>query len=279
MILLAIVKFIHFTSLLLVFGVSLLRPLLLAHPGQQARLRNLFDPLLCLIAGLALISAVGWLLLTTADMVGSLDTAALSRVLTQTFFGKVWSLHLMLCLGLLICLRIPGARTRVVARPLSALAVATLAPIGHGSLFDGLLGQVMVINQLVHLLCVGAWLGGLLALLFVMARPNGEDLRQLLRRFGNLGLWLVAGIAITGLINVRALTGTLWPWPGTSGFATVLNIKALLVLAMLGLALFNRRSLRDPGFDLQRLKISIGLEWLLGLAALLAVSVLAGMAP
>jgi putative copper resistance protein D len=280
---LVIVRFIHFASVMLVFGASMFRPLMLDHPAQQKRVRNLLDPLLCLVAGVGLISAALWLLLVSADMndIGftSLNLDAVRNVLGGTFFGKVWSLHLMLCAALLLCLRIPTARTAVVARPLSALALATLAPIGHAAMLDGLDGTLLVINQLIHLFCVGAWMGALMLLTFILAKPGSQDIRELLLRFSAIGFVLVTGVLVTGLINVRVLTGAFWPVPGQSGFATVLAVKAALVLGMLGLAAYHRRHLRAARLSATQLRWSVGAEWALGFAALAAVSLLGTLAP
>ena len=90
---------------------------------------------------------------------------------------------------------------------------------------------------------------------------------------------MVAGLLVTGLINVRVLTGQLWPTPLFSGFALILLVKVMLVLGMLALALLNR--LRIERCDERRasLKASVLLEWLLGVAAVAAVSLLGTLPP
>lgn len=276
---LIVLRFLHFTSLMLVFGACMFRPLLLDQPAQKGRLRNLIDPLVCLLAALALISGVAWLFAVAFEMGGSLDMALVRRVLGETFFGKVWTLHLFACVAVLVCLRIPHPKLQVVARPLSALALATLAPVGHAAMFEGSAGTWLVINQLIHLLCVGAWLGGLMLLMFVLARPGDQDLRVVLGRFSGVGCVLVAGLLVTGLINTRALTGSFLPVPGASVFATVLAVKLALVLAMLGLAVWHRRQLARGPLDVQSFKRTVTLEWACGLGAVAAVALLGTLAP
>jgi putative copper resistance protein D len=39
---------------------------------------------------------------------------------------------------------------------LSALLLATLAPVGHGAMLDGVEGQLLMLNQMVHLTCVAS---------------------------------------------------------------------------------------------------------------------------
>ena len=162
---------------------------------------------------------------------------------------------------------------------LIGLLLATLAPVGHGAMLNGLSGQLLILNQVVHLACVGAWLGGLLLLVLILRQPQRHGLEPILRRFSGAGYGLVAGLLVTGLINVRVLTGQLWPTPLFQGFALILLIKVLLVLAMLGLALFNRLRIDQCQQRLGVLRASVQLEWLLGLGAVAAVALLGTLPP
>lgn len=163
--------------------------------------------------------------------------------------------------------------------PLLALLLATLAPVGHGAMLDGLNGQLLILNQVVHLLCVGAWLGGLLVLVLILRHAQDHRLEPILRRFSGVGYGLVVGLLVTGLINVRVLTGQLWPTPLFQGFALILLIKMGLVLGMLGLALLNRLRIKRCEQRLGSLRTSVMMEWLLGLAAVAAVSLLGTLPP
>jgi putative copper resistance protein D len=64
-----------------------------------------------------------------------------------------------------------------------------------------------------------------------------------------------------------------------SGFALILLIKVMLVLGMLCLALLNRLRLDSGEQQLAGLKGSVMLEWLLGVCAVAAVSVLGTLPP
>lgn len=280
---LVVVRFVHFCVVLLVFGMLVFRPLLLGDARQQARMRLWLDPFLCLLAGIGLITAVAWLMLTAADMAGTwqaaLNSEVVMKVLTQTFFGKAWFVHLFASLVLLMCLRIPMRLPTRVILGLSTVQLATLAPVGHAAMLSGVPGILLMVNQLVHLLCVAGWMGALLLLVFIQARPAGHDLHGTLLRFSRYGLVLVAGIILTGLINVRVLTGALWPTPMTSGFALVLAVKASMVACMLALALFNRAALNSQRIALSTLRQTVLVEWLCGLAAIAAVSLLGTLSP
>ncbi|MBH3422989.1 MULTISPECIES: copper homeostasis membrane protein CopD [Pseudomonas] len=277
--LLVLCRFLHFMAVLLMFGACVLRPLLLGRKPQPTldwRLARLTG----VLAWLALGTGVVWLLLVSAAMAGgellALDLATVQLVLGKTFFGQVWSAHLLVNGVLVLGLLMRWNRARL---PLTALLLATLAPVGHGAMLDGLGGQLLILNQAVHLLCVGAWLGGLLLLVLILRHAQQVPLEDMLRRFSGVGYGLVAGLLVSGLINVRVLTGQFWPTPLFSGFALILLIKVLLVAGMLGLALLNRLRIKGCQQRVGQLQASVLLEWLLGAAAVAAVSLLGTLPP
>ncbi|MFJ2480278.1 copper homeostasis membrane protein CopD [Pseudomonas sp. NPDC087598] len=277
---LVLCRFVHFTVVLMLFGAWLFRPLLLkgealAVDRHQARLARW-------LAAIALVSGVVWALLVTASMAGSaaavFDPDTLALVLGKTFFGQIWRWHLLINAALLTLLFTPWRSSMPLRLGLSGLLLATLAPVGHGAMLDGLNGQLLILNQIIHLTCVAAWLGGLLLLVMILRQPS-EPMPAILRRFSGVGYALVAGLLISGLINVRVLTGQWWPTPLFTGFALILLIKALIVLGMLGLALFNRLRIDDCEQRMGALRRSVMLEWLLGIGAVAAVSLLGTLPP
>ncbi|MCU0092872.1 copper homeostasis membrane protein CopD [Pseudomonas koreensis] len=277
---LVLCRFLHFIVVLMLFGAWLFRPLLLK--GEAPALDRHLARVARWLAAIALASGVIWALLITASMAGSaaaaFDPATVELVLGHTFFGQVWRWHLLINALLLALLFTPWRSNRSLRLGLSALLLMTLAPVGHGAMLDGFSGQMLILNQVIHLTCVGAWLGGLLMLVLIL-RQSGENVREVLQRFSGLGYVLVAGLLVTGLINVRVLTGQWWPTPLFSGFALILLIKALLVFGMLALALFNRLRINDCEQRIDTLKRSVMLEWLLGIGAVAAVSVLGTLPP
>ena len=272
-------RFLHFTVVLMLFGAWLFRPLLLK--GEALELDRHLTRLARWLAAVALVSGIAWALLITASMAGSaaaaFDPDTIALVLGNTFFGQVWRWHLLINAVLLALLFTPWRSSMPLRLGLSGLLLATLAPVGHGAMLDGLSGQLLILNQIVHLTCVAAWLGGLLLLVMILRQPS--ELRGVLQRFSGVGYWLVAGLLITGLINVRVLTGQWWPTPLFSGFALILLIKAMIVLGMLGLALFNRLRVEDCEQRIGTLRRSVMLEWLLGIGAVAAVSLLGTLPP
>lgn len=273
-------RFLHFTVVLMLFGACLFRPLLL---GREAVLDQPLARVSRWLASVALISGVCWLLLITASMAGTWSAAfepsTLGLVLGKTFFGQVWRWHLLIN-ALLVVLVLTPLRSNLPLRiGLTSLLLSTLAPVGHGAMLDGLSGQLLILNQIVHLICVGAWLGGLMLLVMILRQPAGHVVGDILGRFSGVGYGLVAGLVVTGLINVRVLTGAFWPTPLLNGFALILLIKVSLVGVMLGLALFNRLRINDSEQRLASLRASVVLEWFLGMGAVAAVSLLGTMPP
>ncbi|MCI8210844.1 copper resistance protein CopD [Pseudomonas sp. S25] len=274
-------RFVHFWVLLTLFGIYLSQQLLLRTHLARA---NYLQPIKVLrwLTALGLASAIAWLLLTAASMAGSwadsLAPATLLLVLGHTAFGKFWVWHLVFNLALLVLLT-RNRRLPWLNLLLATLLLATLAPVGHVAMFDGVYGQLLILNQFVHLLAVGAWLGGLGLLLTLLRKPADVDMRGVLLRFGGFGYVMVALIFLTGLVNVRVMSGAPWPTPALSGFGLVLGIKVVMVLCMLALALFNRLALNRGTLRLNQVRISVAFECLFGMAALAAVSLLGTLPP
>ncbi|APV42839.1 copper resistance protein CopD [Pseudomonas frederiksbergensis] len=278
---LVLCRFVHFTVVLMLFGAWVFRPLLVN--GNAGHLDQRLTKTTCWLAVTALVTGVSWLLLITASMAGSweaaFDPSTLRLVLGNTFFGQVWRWHLLLN-ALLVALLMSPLRANLPLRiGLASLLLATLAPVGHGAMLDGLDGQLLILNQIIHLTCVGAWLGGLMVLVLILRQPAEHSIKATLQRFSGIGYVLVAGLVMTGLINVRVLTGQFWPTPLLSGFALILLVKVVLVAAMLGLALFNRLRIKHCEQRLPTLKTSVIMEWFLGIGAVAAVSLLGTMPP
>lgn len=276
-------RFIHFGAVLLLFGVGAFRSLLFAPhllPFEASPAAPRLSRLLAWLAAIALASALAWLILTAAylssDWSSAIDPPTVARVLGNTWFGHVWIIHLLLnTLAVVLNRRVrPSALLA-----LNALLLLTLAPVGHGAMFDGLKGQLLIFNQMLHLLGVGTWLGGLLMLALLLKADHDVDLAAVLRRFSGIGYGLVAVIIATGMINVRALSGGFWPEPAFAGFGLVLAVKVTMVVSMLVLAALNRQLAHGTDLPVARLRLSVFLECLFGAAALAAVALLGTLPP
>ncbi len=138
----------------------------------------------------------------------------------------------------------------------SALAIATLAWTGHGAMDEGTLGWVHLSADILHLIAAGIWVGALVGLVLLVARPVARvDAAHLmlthraLHGFGAVGTIVVGTIVVTGLVNTWLLVGiaNVPNLPATL-YGQLLIAKLVLFAAMLGLAALNRFRL-TPVFE------------------------------
>lgn len=245
----------------------------------------------------ALLSGVSLLLAVTANMAGSaaaaLDPDTISTVLFDTSFGRVWCWRLLFALLLIGACLAPLARRRMPAiLILSLLLLVSLGWVGHAVEGQGMVRAVHQINQMVHLLAAGLWLGGLVPLTWLLGRarsPSGAGwisvARDVVPRFSQMGYAAVALLAATGAINTLLLVGSVEALTGTP-YGRLLGLKILLFLVMVVLALINRfrllprlRREPSPSAPVTALARSVLFEQALGFAVLVVVSVLGTWPP
>jgi len=297
-------RFLHFATVMALFGLALFP--LYSYPSRAghmpAQLGRWLSVSLRVAVLFAIASALAWGLLTIANMAGTLSAAAdrdtLLFVLQETDFGRAWLARLALFAALLVLMmgRWGSMRHRDWVTPsVSALLLLSLALVGHTQLQDGWLRILHVSADGVHLLAAGAWLGGLLALgyVLVMARQSplqrAADARAALVRFSVMGSIVVAALVGSGLINAWFLVGP----PAklaTTPYGQLLLLKLGLLCGMLALAALNRFYLvpclvgakenSEPLVSsLRRLRRSVLGEQILGLMIVLIVSDLGTMQP
>src|SRR5262245_59457120 len=108
------------------------------------------------------------------------DSDTLLFVLGETNFGRVWAFRLVLLATLLVLiLGRPSAMHHGgwLILSISAVLLLTLAFVGHTQARDDGLRFLHMGADSVHLLAAGTWLGGLLALgyLLVLARRSPSE--------------------------------------------------------------------------------------------------------
>jgi copper transport protein len=160
-----------------------------------------------------------------------------------------------------------------VAGSLALLAAPTLS--GH-ALDHSQPRWFSVPVDLAHLAGAAVWIGGLLALVFVVPRaPDGETRRAMVLRFSSAALVAVIVIGLTGL--GRALTelshvSQVW----STSYGRLLIVKTLLFVPLLGLGWLNRTVLIGA---FTRLRRSAIFELVLLGAIVVAVAVLTELRP
>jgi putative copper resistance protein D len=196
-------------------------------------------------SSLAVLSTLAWLP-TEAAMIGdswqsAFDRSTLPAILCDTAIGKAWLVRL--ALSLLPMAALPWRSGSIVRWALSGLLLASLALTGHADMDEGTRGVLHILNDALHLLAGGAWLGSLLALPGCLARLRDPafctEAKTALRRFSSAGHLAVALVITTGIVNTVLVLGR-WPTDFTSTYQMLLATKIAFVAGMTGLALVNR---------------------------------------
>jgi putative copper resistance protein D len=240
-------------------------------------------------SSLAVLSTFAWLPIEAA-MIGeswqsAVDRSTLSTLLYDTAIGKAWLVRLTL--ALLLTAALPWRSASIVRLALSGFLLATLALTGHANMDEGTRGLLHILNDALHVLAGGAWLGSLLALPDCLARLRDPafctEAKTALRRFSSAGHLAVALVIATGIVNT-VLVLQRWPTDFTSTYQMLLVIKIACVAGMTGLALMNRyifvpRMLTQPDRAIIQIRNGTYAELALGASVLALVGFLGILDP
>ena len=295
---LVIARLVHFAAAMATFGAAAFRVYALDRdvhatpPHLTAHVHCWNIQLVRISAALTLVSALAIVPFVAARMAGSasaaFDPPIIATVLSATEFGHVWCWHALFTVLLIVSAVFAPPRP-ALALIWAALGLASLGWVGHAAGGNGWPGFGREVNQSVHLLAAGLWLGGLLPLSCLLRQASdGQDdegmvTRQVLSAFSHMGYVAVAAIAITGVVNTLILAGSLDALSG-SDYGRLLSLKILLYLVMVGIALRNRfrlmpRLAAGHASAGRRLYRSVLIEQALGLSILAAVSFLGTWPP
>jgi copper resistance protein D len=240
-------------------------------------------------SSLAVLSTFAWLPIEAA-MIGdswqsAVDRSTLSTLLYDTAIGKAWLVRL--ALALLLTAALPWRSASILRLALSGFLLATLALTGHANMDEGTRGLFHILNDALHVLAGGAWLGSLLALPGCLSRLRDPafctEAKTALRRFSSAGHVAVALVIATGILNT-VLVLQRWPTDFTSTYQMLLAAKIACVAGMTGLALMNRyifvpRMLTQPDRALIQIRNGTYAEVALGASVLALVAFLGILDP
>ena len=284
----AAVRAIHFFSLMGLFGAAALLTLLDARalPAPPEKLTRIFFPA---AAVTSLVTAILWFFLVTGRMAGdwqaTFDLATLKLVAGATEFGRVavWRIAgLILLLGQ--CLS-PARDRKGAMAALAALLLASLGLTSHAAAAAGAFPLLRAVNDAMHLLAAGFWVGGLVILAGLVRQHYRQPqmLEAPFRMFSRWGTLAVAVLIASGLINAASIL-PVRSLSTDNAYADVLAVKITLALLMVVLAVVNRLEL-VPALGAGREKVvrqldrSVLAEILLGVLVIGIVGYLGQMAP
>lgn len=206
-------------------------------------------------AAIGLLATAAQIVLEGAEAAGVPGFSALTKTIVEetleTRFGTVWGFAFIAWIGIAVLVPLLG-------RPKSWVRLLVGVPLVYLCLCPALSGHgssqsPVALNFTVNAIHVGAmaiWLGGLAALLLVLPAATrsatspadrGRLLAGPLGRFSALALVMVALIMATGLIQAYVYVRH----PGdllSTGYGRAVLAKFLLLLAVIAIAAYNRRS-------------------------------------
>lgn len=235
-------RFAHFAALMVAFGCTL-------YAGWWAptELRRLlvqrFSRLLSGSLMLSVLSAM-LMLVVQGGLMGDgwSDTwrPEVWQAVVQTHFGSVWLWQIVLAW---VTLGVAWIKPRQMMRRLLLLCVAQfilLAGVGHAAMNDGALGGLQRVNHAIHLLCAGAWVGGLIPFLYCLRLAKGrwrQPAIATMMRFSRYGHLAVAGAIASGMVNAWLIQGG---FTTDTSYGIALWVKCGFVALMVLVALVNR---------------------------------------
>jgi copper transport protein len=250
----AVLRFVAFSALVLLVGGLAFVGLLWPAGAAVARVRRLrwaawAAAVATTVAGIPIqgVYAAG------LPLSKALSSTVLSGVFDERF-GKVWGARLgllLLLVPVLVALdrrrddgetaRLPGPLL-IGAGVLGVALLVTPGLAGHASTQD--LVPLALVSDIVHLVSVSLWLGGLTLLVAaVLPRRRAAELAAVVPRFSRLAAGAVAAILVTGTFqgwrevrSTAALTGTT--------YGKLLMVKSGLFATMVALGGLSRRWVR-----------------------------------
>lgn len=212
------------------------------------RVQATADRVLVVAAGCWLVLVLVGIAFRTAD--------ALARPLARLSANDitVWATQLAAGRGLLLTaacaaavlgcaiarLRRPDAVQVRIPLIAALLGVLTPALTGHAS--SAADHQLAVISAALHVAAAALWVGGLAALLVLVARHRAL-LDNSLPRFSRLATGAIIAVALTGVINATTRLAS-WTALFTTGYGWLVLIKVVLLVALAGLGGLARQRLR-----------------------------------
>ena len=243
------------------------------------------------------ISGMAWFALVAMQMSGQpLQMQILKTVWTQTQFGTIWEIRLVLFLAAAIAacfMKLPFSKfISWFQLAAGACLLGSLAWAGHGQEDS----RWHLCADVLHLLAAGVWPAGLLPLFLLLRKSRRVrtsvdwlSMAELVRCFSAISLTAVSLLAATGFVNSLFLVGTLSNLAGDI-YGRWLLAKIILFCAALAIASVNLLRLKprlsvegslpeQAEANVARLQRNVQLELFLGTAVVIIVAILGILPP
>jgi len=176
----------------------------------------------------------GWADAFQPEMLGS--------ILSETNVGQAWIGQACATVFLLLSFVVPFVGRRAIALG-AALLLISATMTGHAAMNTGWLRPLHRLNDALHLLSGGAWIGALPAIVAILPKLREpmwqRDARLALTRFSTAGHVAVGLVIATGIANT-ILVVKAPPLDWQIAYQRLLGIKILIICVLVGLAISNR---------------------------------------
>lgn len=263
-------RFALYVLLLGLFGWTAFRVLWLRHLEGIAGVR--VGTTFMLMATVAPLVSAALMLVSIAAMMGqpvsALDWPMVEAMIVGTDMGLAFIMRLLLlgigATGVVLKDRIPGSLP--MAAFCFAGALVTLGWSGHAAAGEGLAGLFHRLNNGVHLMAAGLWIGAISWFLHLTALAHRQAgtvsapaLLSSMQRFGPLGGTLVATVSATGIINSELIFGLKNSQAVlASNYGSLLALKVFAVGGMLAFGARNAWIGRQHGHANHPARSSLG---------------------
>lgn len=292
----------HYALLLGLFGLTAFRVMGLRQLPVSARVSRtvqaeaLAAPLLTVALFVAGVAAM------MGQPLGAADWATVEAMVLTTDMGWAFAARTALLLAAIPALLAKDgtATGRAIAAGLYAAALMTLPWSGHAAAQGGAFGTLHRLNDALHLLAAGYWLGAI-GWFAALARRAGPSTRAAsdgvppplllaaMHRFRPVGIALVAVVALTGAVNAQLTFGIgQTAQVLTTPYGQLLALKITLVALMLAAAARHSRLARtsaaqahseEAAAALAAARGSLLAELMFAAAVIIAVAVLGMLSP
>lgn len=204
------------------------------------------------------------------------DFSAMLDILSGTTIGTAWIWQAAGAAFAFLAYVAAPMRLRAATMTITAgFLLAGLAVSGHAAMNTGWLRALHRGNDIVHILAGGAWFGALIPVALILPllsdRQAGRVATTALIRFSAAGHVAVSVVLISGIANMLLIIAG-FPLDWSVDYQILLSLKILLVLSMIGLAIFNRYvlvpKLSRPHGAVAALRIGTTVEIVLALAVI-----------
>ncbi len=189
---------------------------------------------LTISSALWLLGAVGTIIFTLAQILGTsitdaFDLTVIRSFLTQISLGKYLAFQALMALVVLL-FSFTSRKIEALIILLGLSIAGLVAPVFESHAASGGSHMLVVGSLVVHVIALSLWVGGVIALAFLSA----QDRAAAVPRFSQIALWSAIAVVISGSVNAWARLNFVDAWNSSYAFVVAGKIIATTVLLLIG---------------------------------------------